>query len=344
MASTQTIERKPPAALEVLYDRLTARRHEIAKALAGSGISPDRFIRTAITAATSQASLVADVSFQSLWDALLKACRDRLLPDGKQGAIVPYKGKATWIPMYRGLLDRFEQSGEYKWITANLHREDDLAWDIWIDEHGQHFMHRPGPGMGDVIETYAAALTKSGGFFLTVITEPDMNRIRAASRARAEESPWQQWTDQMRLKSAIRRLCKTLPMPHELDELMDEDEEAAFGKSSPVALAPPVKPARPRGAQNALEQFAGEAGEPEASDVRKQPQSEPEPEPTGTIPQINIDTAHERGKQAKIDGFKRTAIPPEYREPNRGREAIAWRQGWDGEPLPQSTGADHEPR
>ena len=50
--------------------------------------------------------------------------------------------------MYRGMLDRFEQSGEYKWVTANIHRDDDIDWDVWVDEHGQHFLHRPGPGMG----------------------------------------------------------------------------------------------------------------------------------------------------------------------------------------------------
>jgi recombinational DNA repair protein RecT len=163
-------------------------------------------------------------------------------------------------------------SGEYKWITANLHREDDLAWDIWVDEHGQHFLHRPGPGEGRVIETYAAATTKSGGFFITVITEPDMDHIRSSSRARAEDSPWQQWPDQMRLKSAIRRLTKILPMPQELDDLMQEDAEAAFGNAPAAPLQPttPVtKLGRPKGAQNSLDQFAGEPERdvPETSDI-----------------------------------------------------------------------------
>ena len=186
MSTTDVMERpKAPPAIMVLRDRLLQRRVEIEHALEGSGISADRFIRVAVTAATFQPELISDVSFQSLWQALLEACNDRLLPDRRQGVIVPYKGKAKWQPMYHGLIDRFQQSGDFKWIGANLHREDDREFDIWLDEHGQHFMHRPGPGKGKVIETYAAAITKSGGFFVTTINEDEMERIpRCLARAR----------------------------------------------------------------------------------------------------------------------------------------------------------------
>ena len=37
-------------------------------------------------------------------------------------AIVPFKSNAQWIPMYQGLLKKFRQSGECKWITANVVR------------------------------------------------------------------------------------------------------------------------------------------------------------------------------------------------------------------------------
>lgn len=353
--STQVVERQQ-SAIEIFRSRLITRRSELEDALRGSGISADRFIRTALSAAQANNDLVSDVSFQSLWAELLKACRDQLLPDGRQGAIVVFKGRAKWIPMYRGLLDRFEQSGEYKWVTANLHREDDIAWDVWIDEQGQHFLHRPGPGRGRVIETYAAAMTKSGGFFLSVVTEPDMDHIKAVSRAKSEDAPWQQWPDEMRKKTAIRRLCKVLPMPQPVEDLInaiDGDDEPA-GPQRTRALP------RPRGAQNALEQF-GEAEpdkdrfdkgdnrfyrerEPEQqaaeqSQVEQQTDQPKTDQPKeSTVPQALLDTAHERGQQAKRDNMKRTAIPPEYRVPERGQEAIAWRKGFDGEPLDAPSG------
>ena len=348
--NTQVMEReqntKTPA-ITILRDRLLARRTEIEHALEGSGISADRFIRTAVTAATHQPELVSDVSFQSLWQALLEACSDNLLPDRRQGVIIPFKGKAKWIPMYRGLIDRFEQSGEYKWIGCGLHRQDDREFDVWLDEHGQHFMHRPGPGKGKVIETYAAAITKSGGFFVSVVNEDDMTHIRSVSRARGDDSPWNQWTDQMRLKTALRRLCKLLPVPHGLDELISRDDE----EQDEAPAAQPKKLSRPRGAAQALEQFAEERDEPEQPLPGGEPEQPadqfpgdvPLDQPAGEeIPFVRIETAHERGREAKRTGMKRTAIPGEYREAGREGEVDAWRAGWDGKPLQMSGGGDEQ--
>jgi recombination protein RecT len=342
MAQTQEIDRpREQSAIEIFRNRLQTRRSELVDALKGSGIDADRFIRTALSAAQNSPDLISDCSFSSLWTELLKACRDRLLPDGRQGIIVPYKGKAKWQPMYRGLLDRFEQSGEYKWVTANIHRDDDIEWDVWIDETGQHFIHRPGPGAGRVIDTYACATTKSGGFFLTVVNEQDMSHIRSVSRAKNEESPWQNWPDQMRLKSALKRLCKLLPMPQPLEDLVRHDDDD-FDEMPAPSLAP--KPPRPRGAANALQHFAGDptgAGEDapitesKTESMTEPKTTEPEQQTAPATPQVNIDTAYERGAQAKRQGFKRTAIPPEYREAARGREAVAWRRGFDGDPPPQ---------
>ena len=372
MSTTSVMERettKTQPTIAVLRDRLLQWRTETEHALEGSGTSADRFIRAAVTTAMMQPELVSDVSFQSLWVALLEACRDGLLPDGRQGWIIPYKGKARWQKSYRGMLDRFEQSGEYRWITANVHREDDREWDIWVDENGQHFIHRPGPGNGKVIETYAAATTKSGGFFITVINEPEMTRIRAVSRAKSEDTPWNNWPDQMRLKSALRRLCKLLPVPQGLDELVrrDDDDDTGDAPAAP-ALPTPKPPARPRGAQNALDHFGGEpdngAGEtdtrppptakgdrfyrePEPTEDRTLPETDkPEPKTVDTvdqstgeitshaeIPQVRLDVAHERGVEAKRTGLKRTAPPGEYREAGREAELEAWRKGWDGAPL-----------
>jgi recombination protein RecT len=338
----------------VLRDRLLTRKAELDHALEGSGITSDRFIRTAITAAQTTPELATDVSFNSLWVALLQSCRDQLLPDGVHGAIYPFKREAKWIPMVRGLIDRFQRSGEFKWITANFHREDDRAWDVWVDENGQHFLHRPGPGEGKVIETYAAATTQSGGFFVTIVTEPDMIRIKNVSRARSEDAPWQQWPDQMRLKSAIRRLAKILPMPQPLAEFVqgDYDNDGDAPPDDVPSLAPAAPASRPRSAAALLDQFAEAGNEQTQRDapaqqqtVEQQPaeqrQEQQPKEKEDDTPLVNLATAHQRGKEARASGMKRTAVPPEYRDPSRAREALAWRAGWDGEPL--SAGGDDGP-
>ena len=135
----------------------------------------------------------------------------------------------------------------------------------------------------------------------------------------------------MRQKTALRRLCKLLPMPHELDDLIASEEE-----DEPAAPAPVTPPRRIRGAADALEQFAGPS-EPAPSETAGQP--EPPDEQTQTqveqleIAPIRLETAHRRGVEARAEGLKRTAIPAEYREANRQSEAAAWRAGWDGQTL-----------
>jgi hypothetical protein len=47
-----------------------------------------------------------------------------------------------------------------------------------------------------------------------------------------------------------------------------------------------------------------------------------------------IASAYQRGKQAKADGHNAKAIPGEYRDTARTREALAWQAGFDGSPMP----------
>jgi recombinational DNA repair protein RecT len=314
---------KSQSAVAVFRDRLITREDELAVALEGTGITTKRFIRAAVTAVMVEPDLL-ECTFQSLWLALLEACRDQLLPDRRQGAIVAYGREAKWIPMVWGLVNRCQLS------------------------------------------TYACALMKNGAFYITEITEEGMAPIRAMSRARREDAPWNKWPDQMKQKSALKRLCKLLPLPPDIDELMqrDDDDAPSIAPEAPAAALP-----RPRGATEALQQFAGEPEPVELSREHERdhervadealgpehqegvaPAPSPEPEPgrpeadalpqTGAatteapkVSRVMLETAHERGKAARAEGLQRRALPGEYREPTRGQEAVAWRRGWDGEPL-----------
>jgi len=203
---------KPP--LVVLRDRLEQRRNEIKNALP-SDVSVDAFIRAAITSAQLNPEIQA-CSWTSLWTSCLRACRDGLLPDGQEGAIVPFKSTATWIPMYAGLLRRFRRSGQFKWVTAGVVREGE-EFEHWIDENGEHFRHVPGEDISTpVTRVYALATTKEGGVFVAVMPLAEVNKIRAMSRATREDSPWKLHWDEMAKKTAIRRLSKMLPSARDI--------------------------------------------------------------------------------------------------------------------------------
>lgn len=348
--ATTTVDRPP---IVVLRQRLEDRKGELRAALP-SDIAPDQFIRAVITSATINPDILA-CSWQSVWLSCMRACRDGLLPDGVEGALVPFKSTANWIPMYQGLLRRFRRSGSFKWVTANVVRQGE-EFRHYIDEQGEHFCHVPGEIFeAPIVKIYALATTKDGGFFATVLPIAEANKIRNMSRATREDAPWKVWPEEMYKKTALRRLTKVLPSARDL--VPDDDIDVIDSPATAPALIQAAGD-RPRaaGPAAALEQFAGN-GENKAS-----PRSSTSPEThaaTGggsgaqkqgdatesSVPQrssaadqnsataADVSTAYERGKQAKADGMQRKAVPGEYRDAAATALAAAWLKGFDGAPL-----------
>jgi recombination protein RecT len=348
IATVATAVNKPP--LVVMRERLEARRDELKNALVD--IPPEQFIRALTTSAQINPELQA-VTWQSLWDACMRACRDGLLPDGVEGAIVPYKAKATWIPMYQGLLRRFRRSGQFKWVTANVVREGEV-FAHHIDEQGEHFTHVPGDSFeAPIVKVYAMATTKDGGVFVTVMSLAEANKIRNMSRASRDDAPWKLWPEEMYKKTALRRLCKVLPSGRDIigDEELPELDEAPSTAPAPIARAP--------GAAAALEQFAAsptvlsdtpmvrEEGEGrdtviDAAPAARTADDERDPVPADDhFEHFQRVAAFKAGQAAKAAGHARKAIPPEFRESDRTREALSWEAGWSGQSMPEFTEKDH---
>jgi recombination protein RecT len=346
IATVATAVNKPP--IVVMRERLEARKDELAKAL--TDVTPDQFIRALVTSAQINPELQA-VTWQSLWTACMQACRDGLLPDGVEGAIVPFKSKATWIPMYQGLLRRFRRSGQFKWVTANVVRQGEV-FAHHIDEQGEHFRHVPGDSFeAPIVKVYAMATTKDGGVFVTVMSLAEANKIRNMSRATRDDAPWKQWPEEMYKKTALRRLSKVLPSGRDI--IGDEEPpelEAPSTTPTPIARAP--------GAAAALEQFAASPADPDtqvavreegegrdtadaASAARIADERDPAPADDDHFAHFQDVTAYKRGQEAKAAGHARKAIPSEYRERDRTREALCWEAGWSGQSMPEFTEEDH---
>lgn len=344
LAVVATNVNKPP--IIVMRERLEARKGELKAALID--ITPEQFIRAVITSATINPDILA-CTWQSVWIACMQACRVGLLPDGVEGAIVPYKSKATWIPMYQGLLRQFRRSGKFKWVTANVVREGE-EFAHHIDEQGEHFRHVPGDNFdAPIAKIYAMATTKDGGVFVTVMGLAEANKMRNMSRASRDDAPWKVWPEEMYKKTALRRLSKVLPSGRDIIPEEDLPELEA-----PVA-APPMPIARAPGAAAALDQFS-----------RASPASSDNPHPVTAVDDAREESeerdldgsaaatatddpapaddhyahfqnvaAYKRGQEAKAAGHARKAIPPEYRESDRTREALCWQSGYDGGTMPE---------
>lgn len=192
-------------------------------------IVPDKFIRVVVTAVQGNADLL-NVDRGSLFGACMKAAQDGLLPDGREGAIIKFRtkegDKAQWMPMVGGILKKVRNSGELSSISANVVYKND-QFDYFIDESGEHLTHKPklDGERGPIHLTYAVAKTKDGGVYVEVMTEDQMTAVKGMSRAK-DSGPWSgPFADEMRKKTAIRRLSKRLPMSTDLDDVIRADDE-----------------------------------------------------------------------------------------------------------------------
>jgi len=221
-----TQENKPAHPLTVLKGQLEERQNEFAFALP-EHIPVQRFTRVVLTAVQNNPKLLI-CDRASFFNSALKAAQDGLLPDGREGAIVEFKDKsgkvlAQWLPMYQGLLKKVRNSGEFKWMTAQIVYEGD-QFDHWIDQEGEHFTHKPAGLTTIPVRAYSAVTTQSGGCFVEVMTMPQVRKVQAASRAKSEYGPWAKWFDEMAKKTVFRRLAKRLPLSSDLDDLIRRDD------------------------------------------------------------------------------------------------------------------------
>src|SRR3990167_3479052 len=175
-------------------------------------ISPEKFIRVVMTAVQQNPKLVENRA--ALYGAAIKCAQDGLLPDGKEAALVPYGATIQYMPMIAGILKKVRNSGELSSITAQVvYSNDEFAYEQGDDEK---VVHRPlmTGERGKPVLVYAIAKTKDGGVYREFVTEAQLNDVRGMSAAfKKNDGPWVgPFADEMRRKTALRRLSKRLPM------------------------------------------------------------------------------------------------------------------------------------
>jgi recombination protein RecT len=355
MTDVQQQAAKPP--LVVIRDQFQARIGELRTALPAH-ISAERFVRVIMTAIQIHPDLAA-CERMSLWNSAMRCANDGLMPDGREAALVPFKGKVQYMPMYQGLLKKFRNSGQFKWVTAGIVYQGE-EYVHFIDETGEHFRHVPSDNPNPQIRrVYALATTLDGGSFIADLPLKDVDKRRAMSRATREDAPWKQWPDEMMKKTAIRVLSKLLPMSSDLDALIRRDEEALLGVEAVAETR--VELAERPSTQAALDHFGGDSTkevlqtEPQSSDandvtdsgVRTKEETVPEPGagqgtagaadgPAETPAPLSAVSDPQRlrvaflaGQHARDIGVPRKNPPLDYRDPKRTDECKAWWDGWD---------------
>lgn len=131
---------------------------------------------------------------------------------------------------YKGMLDLAWRSGKLMSIMAEVVGENDSF--TFINGLDPKLEHTPNltEGRGEIIAAYAVAIMKDGSRQFVVIPRTDLDKIRDASKSK-DDGPWVTWYEEMAKKTALKRLCKLLPLSPEIQQATTLDDMADAGIS-----------------------------------------------------------------------------------------------------------------
>ena len=182
-------------------------------------LTPDRFVRIAITALTKTPKL-KDCTKESLFNALLNLSQMGLEPDGYHAHLIPYGNQCQLIIDYKGLVDLVMRSGK----VANIHADVVCDNDTFVYNMGMVEEHRIDlrKERGEVYAVYAVATFTDGSKKAEVMSRADVEAVRGRSKA-GRSGPWVTDWNEMAKKTVFRRLSKWLPISPEFRDHLESD-------------------------------------------------------------------------------------------------------------------------
>lgn len=288
-------------------------KSQIEKALP-KHLTPDRFIRVALTAMT-RTPLLKECDSASFFKALLDLSSLGLEPDGRRAHLIPFRNKergcieVQLIVDYKGLVELVMRTGTVSNIHADVVCEnDEFEYNMGdISKHRIDF-RRP---RGDVYAVYSVVTMKDGTRKCEVMSKSEVEAVRARSKA-GRSGPWVTDWNEMAKKTVFRRLSKWIPLSSEYRDAieMDDDRLAELVREE-VAKAPTVDlNKRLKGSQAPAAQIEDAEVVGEGNDA-KPPTTLP-PAAAGAVQRIDtqiIDVAEKNGTWTiitKVDVFKTT--------------------------------------
>lgn len=155
-------------------------------------------------------------------------CSELGLSPGVLGDIylIPYSNVCTVIVGYRGLLKLARRSGHISSIQAEVVREGDkFEYRFGMDAKLEHTPEAD--VSAKMTHAWAMAKFRDGSFQFVVMRAPEVEAIRKRSKA-SGNGPWVTDTGEMWKKTALRRLCKMLPLTPEIEDQIAKVDRTEF--------------------------------------------------------------------------------------------------------------------
>jgi recombination protein RecT len=232
---TQSIVKPENDPVRALSGFLNVRAKGLAK-FAAARIKPETLIRLAVFE-FSQNEWLRRCTPESIYASLVLAAQMGLEPSGIRGEayLVPFKGKCTLIPGWRGYVKLALRSKGVKSFYSHVVYEND-KFAVWLgsDVKVEHEPYLSGD-RGDIIAAYAVAKLENGEIDVEVMTRDELEHVKkvAADGRGGKAGPaYAEWEDQMFRKAPIRRLAKRLPLGDDFFVALKAEELADAGESA----------------------------------------------------------------------------------------------------------------
>lgn len=311
-------------------------RRNIEAAIKGAATF-DEFLAVCMRAVAKTPGIVSDI--RTFLTAAIDCATDGLVPDGREAAFVPYKGKIQYQPMVWGLCKLARQSGEVQSISARIVYERDIfTYELGDDERITHRPYMGPDGTGPVTHVYAIARMTNGGVEREVMPLWQIDSIQARSAsAKSGEGPWATDWEEMAKKTVLRKLMKRLPRSKRLGaalERLDASDSDQHDIAVPLSVAQPAHASLP--AKSNAERFTDalngdeEAPPPKPAHAetvrRREPETAPAPARQESKPTLRA-----------VQGDQRRSVPTGYSgdAPPRTRKPSEMDEPPDGVDLPE---------
>jgi recombination protein RecT len=196
----------------------------------------ERFARVALTSIRNNPQL-ARCAPESLMGALMTSASLNLEIDARGLAyLVPYKGEIQLQVGYKGLKELVYRSGRVKAIYAEVVYVKEVEANmvevgIGLDRHLRHDVNplKLELRTGALALAYAVSIMADGEKHFEFVTPDEVSKRRNA--AQSKNSPaWNGWEEEMWKKTAIKKLCKALPISIDAERAVTLDDAAEAGE------------------------------------------------------------------------------------------------------------------
>jgi len=234
MANQQEIAKKVNGGrILTVFDFMKDKRDLLADALP-KHITADRLVGMFTMVINTNPELL-QCSQASLIGAIVQTAQLGLMPGNiNQCYYVPFNNKkkdgsvvkeVQFILSYRGMIELVNRSGKAAILAAEcVHENDQWHYQQGLNPELDHIPAET--NRGRVIGAYCIAKDSVIGEKLFVfLNREEIDKVRGASRAgQSDYSPWAKWYEEMAKKTAIKRICKLLPLTVDIQKKISTDE------------------------------------------------------------------------------------------------------------------------